>query len=147
MDRGTPPHRHMTRVGLLLLVVALVFGACVEPGVTDLDDIRAGLAREGAVVRTIASAPGYPFAVGPTRVAVDGREIRIFEYEDAAARETDSSALTMDGYAVHGVPIDWTGPPHYWAEGRVLVVYTGSEESMVDLLTRVLGPPLEVDSG
>lgn len=145
MVRGAPPRRQVTRVRSLV-AGALLLGACVEPGVTDLDDVRADLAREGAVVRTIATAPGYPFAVGATRIEVDGLELRVFEYDTAAAREADSSALTMDGYAVHGVPIDWTAPPHYWADGRVLVVYTGSEETLIDLVTRVLGSPLEVDA-
>ena len=133
------------REGLVGLVVgALLLGACVEPGVTDLDDVRADLAREGAVVRTIGTTLGFPFSVGATRLEVNGLEIRVFEYEDVAARESDSSAIGTGGYTVHGTPIDWTGQPHFWAEGRVLAVYTGADEALIDLLTRVLGEPLEV---
>jgi hypothetical protein len=127
-----------------LLAGLLLVAGCVEPGATSLDDVRTDLAREGAVVRTIGTTIGLPFSVGPTRVEVDGREIRVFEYRDTALRESDSSAITMGGYRVHGSPVEWPTPPLFWAEGRVLVLYVGEDGALIDILTRVLGPPLDV---
>lgn len=124
----------------------LLVAGCVEPGATSLDDVRADLAREGAVVRTIGTTIGLPFSVGATRVQVDGREIRVFEYRDTAMRESDSSAITMGGYLIHGSPVEWSAEPHFWAEGRVLVLYVGEDEALIDRLTRVLGPPLDVSA-
>jgi len=130
----------------VLLAGVLLVGGCVEPGVTSLDEVRADLAREGAVVRTIGTTIGLPFSVGPTRVEVDGREIRVFEYTDVASRASDSSAITMGGYQVHGSPVEWPTQPLFWAEGRVLVLYVGEDGALIDILTRVLGPPLDTGS-
>jgi len=138
--------RLVRRSGASALLVGVLLAGCVEPGATSLDEVRADLAREGAVVRTIGTTIGLPFSVGPTRVEVDGREIRVFEYTDVASRASDSSAITMGGYRVHGSPVEWATQPLFWAEGRVLVLYVGEDEALIDLLSRVLGPPLDTGS-
>ena len=136
------------RPGAAALISGVLLAAgCVEPGVTSLDDVRADLAREGAVVRTIGTTIGLPFSVGANRVEVDGREIRVFEYRDVASRERDSSSITMGGYRVHGSPVEWSAEPHFWADGRVLVLYVGEDEALIGLVTRVVGPPLDVGTG
>ena len=142
--RGPRPSAARTRV---FLGLSVALAGCVEPGVASLDDIVADLARTGAIVRTIGTTTGYPFSVGATRVEVDGHEVLAYEYRDVADRENDSSAITGGGDFVHGEPADWTGTPRFWADGRVLVVYLGAEESVADRLTEVLGPRLDVGDG
>lgn len=135
----------MIRVAAAL--AALTLAGCVEPGVASQDEVVADLARTGAVVRTIGTTTGYPFSVGATRVEVDGHEVLIYEYRDVAEREADASAISEGGDVVNGEPADWTGTPRFWADGRVLVVYLGDEESVAQRLTEVLGPMLDVGDG
>ena len=36
--------------------------------------------------------------------------------------------------------VTWVAPPHFYRQGRVIVLYVGSNPNILSLLTAVLGP-------
>ena len=38
--------------------------------------------------------------------------------------------------------VDWIGPPAFWAEGKIIVLYIGKDEAMRELVSEILGAPV-----
>jgi len=92
------------------------------------------------------------------RVSVNGETIHIYEYLDVLAADTEAGFVSPDGYNI-SVPLgrnsysgshyEWTGPPHFYKKGRVIVRYVepgfggffiGDDPPLVEVLQRALGP-------
>ena len=111
----------------------------------DFEDAIAALSRAGANIQFGEHASGVPFSVDQKIVEMGSYQIRGFEYEDAQARIAEEATITMDGSSVNHTPVEWTSDPHYWSRGRVIVLYLGSETPAIDLLTRALGPEIDIE--
>ena len=86
--------------------------------------------------RQLGAAPASYSAV------IDGTGVRLFDFGLPAVAERMASMISSDGYTVAHMPYEWEGQPHFWLVDRVIVLYQGSHDSFVELLTEVLGPPL-----
>jgi hypothetical protein len=75
-------------------------------------------------------------------VRVDGADVQVFEYADESAREADSDAIPEDGSSFPTIMVTWVGQPHFWAQGRLIVLYVGSDQAIIDLLNDLLGDPI-----
>jgi hypothetical protein len=73
---------------------------------------------------------------------VNGADVQVFEYEDAAAREAESAQGSPNGSSVGTTMITWIDRPYFFTRGRLIVLYAASDPSIVDLLTEVLGPAI-----
>jgi hypothetical protein len=94
----------------------------------------------GAKVEKIDHLDDSPFSV-PTRVtSVNGETIQVYEFET----ETDAKAATQtvsdDGTEIGTSMITWIGPPHFYAQGKIIVLYTGENSEISSLLEDLLGP-------
>jgi hypothetical protein len=38
--------------------------------------------------------------------------------------------------------VEWVSAPHFWASGKIIVLYVGDDAEAVDLLTGALGAPI-----
>ena len=103
-----------------------------------VDSLRLG----GVVIEPSGEVEQPFFSVTGQSIEVDGAQVQVFEYIDEPAREADSSQITPDGSTVGGTSISWVDRPNFWAEGRLIVLYVGSDESVVNMLTRILGEPV-----
>jgi hypothetical protein len=68
-------------------------------------------------------------------------DLQSFDYPSAAAASADAGQIQPDG-SLRGVMVDWVGPPHFFRAERLLVIYVGSDASVISLLTGVLGPQI-----
>lgn len=66
-------------------------------------------------------------------------ELQLYSYESAAQAEADAAQIGPDGSPAT-MMIDWLAPPHFFRAERLIVLYVGDNEQMLDLLTQVLGP-------
>lgn len=89
----------------------------------------------------LTPAPGDPFSVDAQRLTADGHELGVYEYVDASSRERDSSTILADGWSVNGTQVEWTGAPHFWIRGRVVILYLGSDAEVIAMVTAAIGPP------
>jgi hypothetical protein len=86
----------------------------------------------GGVVVPVISAPGRT-------LRVDGAPVTVFDYANAPAAAAEAVTIAPDGRAVGDTVLRWTGSPHFFLEGRLLVLYVGDDDRLLRLLTMVLG--------
>ncbi len=67
-------------------------------------------------------------------------EVQVFAYGDAESAAADASQIGPDGNPPT-MMIHWIAPPHFFRTERVIVLYIGEDQVVVDLLTALLGPP------
>ena len=73
-----------------------------------------------------------------------GERVDIVEFADEAQARTEAGKVTTDGYAYVAtdgrvVHVDWVRPPHFFLAGRAIVLYIGTNESILSALCATLG--------
>ena len=113
----------------------------------DLGSFMQELQASGLAVRE-GGRPGLPLSLldGPGKNVFIGDEaITAFEYPTSKAladarsdiRPRGDQIPTQGGTAI----INWTDPPLFFARGRLLVVYSGTDVGTLKALNRILGHP------
>jgi len=71
-------------------------------------------------------------------VKVNGADLQVFEYENAEAMEKDASQVAPDGGSIGTSMVDWIDTPHFYKAGRIIVLYVGSDQAVLDLLRKTI---------
>ena len=86
------------------------------------------------------------FSVGGKSVRIeDEKHLLVLEYENEAAVKTEAGFVSRDGYDLHKPEgkfyqsIDWIAPPHWYQDGRIIVLYVGENPEIRILLEDLLG--------
>lgn len=96
----------------------------------------------GATVEPVREVIQPFFAVPGRIIEVNGLEVQVFEYANTAARQEDSHLISPDGYTIGTSNVTWVDRPNFWAQGHLIVLYVGSDRSIMGLLTSILGDPM-----
>jgi hypothetical protein len=80
------------------------------------------------------------FSVEGNIIKVNGADVQVFEYESSEAMELESSQIAPDGSSSATTMITWIDTPHFYKAGKIIVLYTGSDTTVLDLLEDALGP-------
>jgi hypothetical protein len=108
-------------------------------GLADLVD---ALHAAGATVEQVGEVDQPFFSVGGQVLSVDGAEVQVFEYPDAAAGEAEAVLISPNASSVGTSMMTWVATPHFYALNRVIVLYVGDDEAVVHVLSQVLGQPV-----
>jgi len=111
-------------------------------GFESYEQLVGALRDAGATVEPVGEVVQPFFAVPAQMIEVNGAEVQVFEYPDTAARQEDSYLISPDGYTIGTSQITWVDRPHFWAPGRLIVLYVGSDRSILGLLSSILGEPV-----
>jgi len=111
----------------------------VVGGYVDLVD---ALTKGGAKVELGEDVDQAFFSVPGRILKVNGADVQVFEYDDAAAREAESANITPDGQPSPTMMVTWVDQPNFWAKGRVIVLYLGQDADMIERLTQILDKPI-----
>jgi hypothetical protein len=79
------------------------------------------------------------FSVAGKALTVDGEDVQVFEYATAAAAEGDARRVSPDGSAIGTSKPLWIGTPHFYRQGRLLVLYLGDQKKIIQALEAALG--------
>ena len=132
---------------LFLVFTALLLVACGgiaqagEASVEGQADLVNQLEARGATVELGEPIEQPFFSVQPEVLKVNGMDVQVYEYDTEEMRAGESGAISPDG-SVGTTMITWVDDPHFWAAGRLIVLYVGSDQATVDLLTDILGDPI-----
>jgi hypothetical protein len=144
------------RIGIgLTLGILLLSAACTAPlppaatpvpptttgggGVTDLASLQTALTQAGLTVAP-AGAVQQPFlSSGGQTLTANGQSIQAFEYPDAAAADRDAAKIHPDG-TIPNTSVMWGAQPHFYRAGRLLVIYVGTDATVLAALDHVVGP-------
>jgi len=64
--------------------------------------------------------------------------LQVFEYATPSAAAADASRVSDDGNTIGTSKPTWMGTPHFFKSGKVMVLYLGRNQTIVDLLRTVL---------
>ncbi len=111
-------------------------GGPVKDYVSLVDHLRA----TGATVVPTGTVTQPFFAVTGQVITVNGEQVQVYEYANDDAASAEASRISPDGGTVGNAMVDWTAPPHFYKEGKLLALYVGTNTSVMHLLKTTLGP-------
>lgn len=117
-------------------------GGAVRDHPSFVDHLRgAGLTVDigDPVKQPFLTAPGILLKLSGGRLEKPA-EVQSFEFDDNRGAEADAEKIDPDGQP-RTMMIQWIAPPHFFRTGRIVVLYVGSDEAVLELLTSILGPP------
>lgn len=71
---------------------------------------------------------------------VEGDDLQLFEYAGEQAATDEAARVSRDGGTVGTTSMSWLAPPHFFRSGRVIAIYLGTNQSVLQALTSELGP-------
>jgi len=132
-----------------LLATAAVLISCAasrdagefETGsVNTYDELVVALRDNGSAVEFLDSV-SQPFFVPEGQViSVDGSEVQVFEFSDEEDALSVAETISADGSSIGTSTVLWVENPHFYKSGKLIVLYVGEEDNLVDVLAAVLGP-------
>jgi hypothetical protein len=75
-------------------------------------------------------------------IKVNGIDVQVFEFGNEFTRSLVSGRISDDGSSIAGQEIPLEDQPNFWGEGRIIVLYVGTDAAMINLLSSVLGEPI-----
>lgn len=115
--------------------------ATAEPGsVQDKATLVTALQDAGATVETGEPVSQAFFTPEGSILKVNGADIQVFEYESVEAMEEEASQVAPDGGSIGTSMVTWVDTPHFYQAGRIIILYVGSDEGVLGMLEKALGP-------
>jgi hypothetical protein len=111
-----------------------------SPVVEDQAKLIAALKAAGATVEVGDSITQDFFSPEGHIIKVNGADVQVFEYESAEAMENEASQVAPDGGSIGTSMVSWMDAPHFYKTGRIIALYVGSDQTILDLLNKVIGP-------
>jgi hypothetical protein len=109
--------------------------------VNDYASFVAALQGAGATIEQAGNTAGSIFTGTGHIVRINGGEVQAFEYADAAAADAEAAKVSPDGSKFGNAIVDWVAAPHFYKQGRLMVVYVGGDQAVTNTLSAVLGQP------
>lgn len=137
-------HRWFT-IGLLLGFLIAGCAGGISPGppggsqIDSLDDLAEALREEGAEVERAGTISQPFFSGGAEVLQVDGEEIQVFQFPNQEARVEQAELVAADGSSIGTTMATWIATPHFFEAGRLIVLYVGEDEGVLQLLESNLG--------
>ena len=138
---------------VLLLVSAMAVSGCANPSlaaspaastgpltVEDQAALISALEASGATVEIGEPVSQVFFSAEGNILKVNDADVQVFEYESAEEMESEASQVSSDGGSIGTSIVTWIDVPHFYKAGRIIVLYVGSDASVLDLLENALGP-------
>ncbi len=118
-------------------------GGPVKDYISLVDNLRA----TGATVEPAGELTQPFFSVNGRVIVVNGGDVQVFKYADAAAAEAEAALVSPDGSSVGTSMVAWVAPPHFYRADRLIVLYVGDSTDAIDVLEAVLGQQFAGRSG
>lgn len=111
-------------------------GGPVTDYVSLIDQLRAA----GATVEPAGAVSQPFFSVKGQVIKVNGEDVQVFEYTDAAAAEAEAATVSPDGRSIGTSMVTWVAAPHFYKTGKLIVLYIGNNQTTLAALETALGP-------
>ena len=128
-------------------LVVLVASACAPANSrsatasaeSDIDKWLDAVRNHGARVEPAGEVEQPFLTVIGQMVQVNGEDVQVFAYPSAAAMEAQAARISHDGGTVGTSKIHWIGAPHFFKQGKLLVLYVGENDDLRRILIATLG--------
>jgi hypothetical protein len=137
--------RYLVLIVTILMLVAFNTSCATDSGgVGDYASLIDNLHKAGAVVYPGGEFPPDFLSAKRMIMGVNGSNVQVWEYDDAAAADAEAALISPDGFSIRtatkGVCVGWVAPPHFYEAGKLIVLYVGESEAVTVVLENVLGP-------
>lgn len=106
---------------------------------TDLKSLTRKLRTVGSTVK-LDEKVSQPFFSTPGRILiVNGEPVQVFEFKTAAKAATEVRKVSKEGSPIGTTMITWVAPPHFFRNGKLVVLYLGENSTVIKALEKVLG--------
>lgn len=148
-------------VGMLVMLLAACSGAAVQDKSATVEvpdttgNAAGGTMLEGAemdkanLIGELADAgitveEGDPveqpfFAVRGQIIHLNSADVQVFEYVSAEDAQKEAALVAPDGGSVGTSMVTWMDTPHFYHSGKVIVLYVGSDQITLEVLSGLLG--------
>jgi hypothetical protein len=134
---------------ILLIVATGLVGCGAQPAVvpptstgkvTDYASLLDALRGAGATVEPGDTLTDSVFSVAGRIIKVNGLDVQVYEYQDAAAAEAEAATVSPSGSMIGTSIVEWIAPTHFYRAGKLIVLYVGADEALTRTLEALLGP-------
>lgn len=100
----------------------------------------ARLREAGASVRTTRERVQQPFfSVSARIININDEGVQVFIYSNPSIADEQAKLISPNGMTVGTTKPSWMAPPHFFQNGKLLVLYVGANESVLKVLQTTLG--------
>src|SRR3989344_172543 len=85
------------------------------------------------------AAESSSFSVSTKVISVGGADVQVFEFASESDAKTASLTVSKDGTEIGTSIIRWIDTPHFYTNGKLIVLYVGQNPEIVNLLESFLG--------
>jgi ABC-type transporter Mla subunit MlaD len=111
----------------------------LQSAIQNLDSLVAAFRAVGMTVELGGPIDQPFFKVQGQSLKVNGGDVQVYVYDSAQAMEADASQISADGNSIGTSMADWTGTPHFFKTGNVLLLYLGDDQTLLGLLQNLFG--------
>ncbi|MBA3694275.1 MAG: hypothetical protein H0X15_03470 [Acidobacteria bacterium] len=97
--------------------------------------LRAG----GARVKRSEKVSQPFFSVEGRILVINGEQVQIFEYKKTQTADTEVNRVSASGSPVDTTMVTWVAPPHFYHNGKLIVLYIGENSGVIKALENALG--------
>ncbi|MDC8437730.1 MAG: hypothetical protein LV468_01870, partial [Candidatus Nitrosotenuis sp.] len=72
-------------------------------------------------------------------ISVGGATIQVYEFQSESDAESARLTVSEDGTEIGTSIIRWMDTPHFYAKGKIIVLYVGQNPEVTSLLEAFLG--------
>lgn len=70
---------------------------------------------------------------------INGEAVQVFQYRSPSAANADAKRVSADGSTIGTSKPMWMAIPHFFKSGKLIVLYVGGNETILDPLLTSLG--------
>lgn len=107
-----------------------------------IDTLLAELQKTGMEVEKTQAIEQPFFSIPGKIISVNGEDVQVYQYPDEKSRENESRLISSDGSVIGNNQIDWVDTTTIWASGNLIVIYIGSNSSVIGAINDSLGKPI-----
>lgn len=108
--------------------------------VKDYKGLIKKLRAKGLMVKQGGKVSQPFFSVSGCTLVVNGEQVQVFEYGKKEAADKESGNVSATGSSVGTTMVTWVAPPHFYKNGRLIVLYIGKNSDVIKALENALGP-------
>ena len=110
-------------------------------GETAAPSLAESLTAAGVEVEEGETVAESLFEVEGHLLHVNGQDVQVYEFADAAAAEEQAALVSPDGTSIGTTPVSVEAIPHFYHKDNTIVFYTGEDAAVLAALEVVFGAP------
>ena len=113
-----------------------------EGMVTDYSTLVQAIQSRGISAHLTEEIPSESslFSVPAKVLSIGGSDVQVYEFQNDSDAKTISLTVSEDGTEIGLSIIRWMDTPHFYTNGKLIVLYVGQNPEILNLLESFLGP-------